>query len=850
MSSNPPQPSRGPTTAGGSATGSGGATGVTSSRRAATSSKGWRRTKRVLKWLLILGFFSVLAGVIAVYVTYKMITIPDPNKDFQAQTSVVYYADGKHMLGQFALQNRQSIPLEQVPEHVQSAVISAENRSFRSDSGLDPKGIVRAAWSNLRSDETQGASTITQQYVKILYLSQERTWKRKIKEAFLAVKIDNTLSKDQILEGYLNTIYYGRGAYGIEAASQAYFDTGAQNLTIKEGAVLASVLNSPGTLDPAVSKKNRPALLARYRYVLTGMAEMGDITDSTATKLQRKLPPFPEVKDVNQYGGQRGYLMSLVEQRLRAQGFSEEDINGGGLRVVTTLDWQDMRAAVAAVRRVRPDDLPELHVALASIEPESGALRAMIGGENYLGKGKQSQVNWATEGGQPGSAFKPFALTAALEDGFTLDDKLNGNSPYTFADGTTVANEGESSGNPAGFSYGIVSLITATAESINTAYIDLTISMHNGPQKILDAAVDAGIPRDSKGLTPDSVVALGTATVPTVEMAEAYATFAAQGEHSNWYVLQKVSDANGLRYEHADETDQVFTAAITSNVTYALQQVVEEGTGRNALALDRPAAGKTGTATADFKGGERVSSSWFVGYTPQLSTAVMYVRGDGNDPLDGYLEPFFGANYPTETWTAYMKGALKGEPVVDFPPRAKLPGIKPTRTPVTFSSPPTSTFVPATTSAASTTSAAPTTSEVPTTSAAPITSAAPTTSTTPTRTSTAPTTTRPTSTAPTTTAPTTTRPTTTAPTTTRPTTTAPTTTRPTTTAPTTTAPTTTAPTTTAPTTTAPTTTAPTTIAPTKPTTAPTTPLPTTPTVPPSTTPPTATATATKPGPPR
>jgi membrane peptidoglycan carboxypeptidase len=660
-----------------------------------------------VKWLLALAFLGALALVIAIYITYRMIDIPNPNAAFQAQTTTVYYADGHHVLGQFALQNRQSIPLKQVPHYVRNAVISAENRSFRTDSGIDPKGIVRAAWNNLTSDSTQGASTITQQYVKVLYLSQERTWQRKIKEAFLAVKIDNTLTKNQILAGYLNTIYYGRGAYGIQAAAQAYFRVDARDLTVAQGAVLASVINSPGTLDPGVSKSNRRPLLQRYRYVLDGMVQMGGLRRHEAHVLKRHLPKLPAIKTVNAYGGQRGYLMNLVEQELRAQGFSEEDINGGGLTVTTTLDWHDMRAAVAAVKRVRPGGLKQLHVALASVEPGTGALRAMIGGTNYLGKSKQSHINWALSGGQPGSSFKPFALAAALKSGIRLTDTFDGNSPYTFPDGSTVQNEGESSGYPSGFSYGSVNLITATAESINTAYVDMTAQMHNGPQKVVDAAVAAGVPRSSPGLNPNAVVALGTATVPTVEMAEGYATFAAQGEHANWYLLQKITDASGVRFEHRSVSDRAFSPAVASNVTYALQQVIQQGTGQNALALNRPAAGKTGTATALFKGSERVSSSWFVGYTPQLSTAVMYVRGDGNDPLDGYLNPFFGANFPTQTWTAYMKTALQGQPIVRFPAPTQPVAPRPTYVPTTTA--------PLTTQAPTTTSVAPTTSSTPTT---------------------------------------------------------------------------------------------------------------------------------------
>ena len=664
---------------------------------------GWAKTrhaaKKTAKWGAILGFVGLIGLAIAVYITYKMIDIPDPNKDFQAQTTTVYFSDGKHVLGQFALQNRESIPLEKMPNSIQDAVISAEDRSFETNLGLDPKGIVRAAWSNFRSDSgTQGASTITQQYVKVLYLSQERTYQRKVKEAFLAVKVRDTLSRDQILEGYLNTIYFGRGAYGIQAASSAYFDKDAKDLTVRESALLAAVLNSPGTLDPGIARANREPLFERYRYVLDGMVERGSLDAEQAAMFERRLPRLPEIQDINAYGGQRGYLLTLVQSKLGELDFSDDEINGGGLKVVTTLNWQDHRAAVRAVKQSRPPGKPQLHIALASIEPGTGALRAMIGGRNYTGDGPQDQINFATRGSQPGSTFKPFALAAGLKAGFTLADTFDGNSPYTLPDNTTVRNEGESSGVPGGFSYGPVSLLTATEDSINTAYIDMTLSMENGPEKIIAAAAAAGIPRNAPGLNPNTGVALGSATVKPVDMANAYATFAAQGRRTDWYVIDTVSDSSGLRYEHNERVERVFNPAVSSNVSYALQQVVEAGTGYNAGELGRPAAGKTGTATALQPNGEqRVSSSWFVGYTPQLATAVTYVRGDGNNPLDGYLDTFFGADYPTETWTAYMKQALQGAPIVQFPEPVELQGESPT------SVPPSTTYV------------APTTIEVPST---------------------------------------------------------------------------------------------------------------------------------------
>ncbi|MEP6667079.1 MAG: transglycosylase domain-containing protein, partial [Nocardioidaceae bacterium] len=360
---------------------------------------GWAKTrhvaKKTAKWGAILGFSGALVVAIAVYVTYRMIDIPNPNTDFQAQTTTVYYSDGKHVLGQFALQNRESIPLRQMPKSIKDAAISAEDRSFETNKGLDPKGIVRAAWSNLHSGSgTQGASTVTQQYVKILYLSQERTWKRKIKEAFLAVKVKNTLSKDQVLEGYLNTIYFGRGAYGVQAAAQAYFDKDAKELTVPESAVLASVLNSPGTLDPGISKKYREPLLERYRYVLEGMVSMGNLDADKAARFEKRLPVFPKIKEISKFGGQKGYLLNLVRQELLDRNFTEEDINGGGLKVITTISWKDERAAEQTIKQVRPAGHKQLHIALSSVEPGTGALRAMIGGRDYL----LDNRNWATTG--------------------------------------------------------------------------------------------------------------------------------------------------------------------------------------------------------------------------------------------------------------------------------------------------------------------------------------------------------------------------------------------------------------------------------------------------------------------
>ena len=450
------------------------------------------RMKRIAMWLLVLGLVGGLVLAAGLFYVYKSTDIPDPNKDFETQTSFIYYADGKTELGKFATQNRESITLKQIPQTLQDAVVAAENRTFWTDKGIDPKGIVRAAFSNVRGNSTQGASTITQQYVKILYLTQERSFERKGKEAVLSLKIQNQLSKSQILEGYLNTIYFGRSAYGVQAAAKAYFDTDAKDLTLRQSAVLASVLNSPTRFDPANGKDARQALKERYDYVLGGMAEMGTAPAAKAEKAAKRLPVFPKIPAQSRLGGQRGHMLTLVRKELNSLGFSDEEIDGDGLRVTTTFTAKAMKAAEEGVKAGKPEGFgdKELHVAVASVEPGTGALRGFFAGQDYL----DSQINWAVSGGMVGSTFKPITLATALENGYSLKDTFEGNSPYEFPDGLTVRNEGTGS-DGLGNDYGTaVNAIEATEESINTAYVDMSNSIPDGPDKILATANALGVP--------------------------------------------------------------------------------------------------------------------------------------------------------------------------------------------------------------------------------------------------------------------------------------------------------------------------------------------------------------------
>ncbi|HQR28282.1 MAG TPA: transglycosylase domain-containing protein, partial [Nocardioides sp.] len=657
--------------------------------KAVTRSKAPRSTRRrllsVAKWGLIVGLVAVLMGVGAFVYVYRTTEMPDPNADFLTQTTKIYYADGSTELGSFATQERESISLDEMPQTLQDAVISAEDRTFWTNRGIDPRGILRAAFNNASGGATQGASTITQQYVKILYLTSERSLQRKLKEAVLSLKIQREQSKQQILEGYLNTIYFGRGAYGVQAAANAYFDHPAGELTLKQSAVLASVLNSPTALDPANGKEARQELLARYRYVLSGMAEAGDISQEQADRASRRLPAFPRIEATSQYGGQKGHMLKLVRDELHALGYSDEQIDGGGLRVTTTFTPEAMAAAGQGVSEAKPEGFgdKQLHIGVASVEPATGALRGFYAGQDYL----DSQINWAVAGGMVGSTFKPVTLAAALEDGFSLKDTFEGNSPYEFPDGLQVRNEGSGS-DGLGNDYGsAVSAVTALEESINTAFVDMSASMDDGPAKILQMANRLGIPPAkpsqkypgipdrSRDLEADGLITLGKARISPVNMANAYATVAAGGERAQVHVIEKVEDRTGeTSYTFKSPTRSVLDEDIAADVSYAMQQVVQNGTGTAALALGRPAAGKTGTATNDK---DQVSSAWFVGYTPQLATAVMYVRGDGDDQLDGWLPSYFGADYPARTWTAVMSRDMEGLPVEQFPEPAYVDGDAP-----------------------------------------------------------------------------------------------------------------------------------------------------------------------------
>ncbi|MEZ5117452.1 MAG: transglycosylase domain-containing protein [Candidatus Nanopelagicales bacterium] len=619
-------------------------------RAGRTGIRRWLPSWKQVLSIVLLGIVSVVgAFAIAVAVT----DVPEPNEVAVSQATIVYYADGTTEIGRLSDSTRVSVPLSEVPDHVQKAVLAAEDRSFYEHGGFSPVAIGRAAWNNITGGSTQGGSTITQQYAKNAYLTQDQTIVRKLKELVLSVKIEATVPKDQILEDYLNTIYFGRGAYGIEAAAKAYFGKSVSDLTVAQGAVLASIIRSPGGYAP---EDNLDKLEGRWAYVLDGMVEEGWLTP--AERAQLEFPKIRERRTSDRLAGQVGFMLDAVRQDLLAKGFTDTEIDGGGLKVVSTFDRDAMKAARLAVKEAGPQSETEgLRIGLAAVRPGTGEVVAFYGGRDYI----DDQFNNSTQAiAQAGSTFKPFALAAGTEAGVPLDSVWNGDSPATIQ-GYTLNNYG-------GSSYGQITLLQATEDSVNTAYVELEADI--GVDNVVDAALRSGVPEDTPGMydangQANLTFVLGTASPTALDMAGAYATFAARGAQVTPTYLRQVFGANGgLLYELSPSPESAFDSQVADTVNYALQKVVTNGTGFAAQALGRPSAGKTGTTDEN-------KSAWYVGYTPQLATAVMMVKSDAEgNPVTlsgtGGLASVTGGSFPAQMWTSFMSAALADTPVEEF----------------------------------------------------------------------------------------------------------------------------------------------------------------------------------------
>jgi membrane peptidoglycan carboxypeptidase len=630
-------------------------------------------------------------GLASVGIAYAMTDVPQPNDAALAQASVIYYADGKTEMGRISEVNRESVKLDEVPDQVQKTLLAAEDRTFYENNGVSPTGIARAVWVGLRGGQQQGGSTITQQYVKNYFLTQDRTYARKVREILISMKVDRQLSKDQILENYMNTIYFGRGAYGIETASKAYFGKDVGQLTLSQAALLASVINAPSLFDPAISDENRVRAEKRWNYVLDGMVQKG-----WATAEERTAAKFPKTIAVKQRGvaGPTGYIIQAVKNELVGKlELTQADIDRGGLQIVTTINKKSQDAAVKAVNDRMPtgQGTKNLHAGLVAIKPGDGAVVAMYGGKDY----QKVQFNTATDARlQAGSTFKVFTLIATLQDGESTKTRYSGKSPQyfpEFEDNRAGASQDERRGKVSNFGneqFGEIDVRNATAHSVNTIFAQMNIKV--GAQATVDAATAAGLPEKTAGLDANLSNVFGTASPHVIDMANAYATIAARGARVTPYLVKSVSSRDGdFNYKVRVVKKAAFDKGVMADTADALQQVVQKGTGAYARSLDRPAAGKTGTTTDNY-------AAWFDGFTPQLATAVGIYKGDGSqqeknrmDNIPGVGE-LTGGTVPVRIWTDFMEAALRGMPVAEFPPREGI-GDEQVPPPTTTSEAPTTT---------------------------------------------------------------------------------------------------------------------------------------------------------------
>jgi penicillin-binding protein 1A len=589
----------------------------------------------------------------------------------QPQTSRILAADGSVLAELHGEEDREDVPLDQVADVLVQAVVSVEDRRFFLHRGVDVAAIARAAVRNVEAGAiSEGGSTITQQYVKNTMTGNAQTLDRKLEEAALAFQLEQRYSKGEILERYLNTVYFGKGAYGVRAASQRFFGVLPSDLTLDQAALLAGLVQSPSTYDPYRAPERA---VSRREVVLSTMVDTGAIdeveaADAAAQPLE--LAPPPEDFDLLR----APYLVDEVTRILTddpdgtfaaALGTSVDDrveaLFGGGLRITTTLDPEVQRLAEEAVAQVlRDPDDPA--AAVVVLDPSSGAVRAMVGGRDWFDEDDPTaRFNLATKARrQPGSAFKPLVLATALDRGVGLDRMFPGGACASFEevpdwrDG--VCNYGDTA-------YGPVSLREATVASVNTVYARLAVEL--GPQNIAATARTLGI----TGLG-DAVpaIALGAQEVTPLELAGAYQPFATLGLQRPVHLVERITTAAGeVLWEHTPTETRVLPEAVAYFVTSTLAEVVDRGTGIRAD-IGRPQAGKTGTS-------QNSADAWFVGYTPDLLAAVWVGFPEGQVPMvpPRTREVVEGGRWPAQIWAALMGPALADTEPTAFPvPRIDL----------------------------------------------------------------------------------------------------------------------------------------------------------------------------------
>lgn len=671
-------------------------------------------------WKLVTGTFLFFVASLmgAATIAYSKVEIPNTADTATSQNNIYYWADKTRMVATGSGTNRQIVGIEQIPLSMQDAVISAENKTFRDDSGIDPMGIARAVWNMAKGGETQGGSTITQQYVKNNRLDdQSQTITRKVKELFISMKVGNELSKDEVMTGYLNTSYYGRGAYGIQAAARAYFNKDAKNLNASESALLASVLKGATYYDPAgypdidpeaSAVKNTARATKRWRWILDEMVKDNHLSAEERAKYTT-FPKTEKLRKSANLSGQIGYLVSTANQNMLNQfGITEQELERGGYEIYTTFEKKKVDKMEEAVKAVikehidpkkRPKEDSNVQFGGASVDTATGKIVALYGGVDAT---KHFRSNADSTGAQVGSTFKPFVLAAAMRDG-VRNPKLGpdqGASERKILDPDKSLYNGKDDleirkyngdiwlddkgkewkqSNDENASYGPVSLRYAMIKSANSPYVQL--GMDVGIDKVRKAAMDAGLREESLVKADVPSFSLGVSSPSAIRMAGAYSTFANKGEQNDPYSVEQVKRSGEVIHKHEAKPKAAFSPAIASNVTDVLRSVVDDdrGTGRKARIPGRAVAGKTGTTDDNM-------SAWFVGYTAQLATAIDMYRFDDDETKQGRefqsmygtgAQPtIHGSSFPSRIWRDYMTDAVEGMPIVDFPEPEKLEGAE------------------------------------------------------------------------------------------------------------------------------------------------------------------------------
>ena len=675
----------------------------------------WRRVGLTGAWLLA---FIVVVTVVVIIAFYQLSDVPAPGDLHQNQVATIQWADGTTM-ARIGTQDRITIPLSQVPETVRWAVLAAEDRGFYKEPGVSITGTLRAAFADLTGGSTQGGSGITQQYVKNAYLSDGQTLSRKIKELAIAVKLSRDYSKDQILEYYLNTVYFGRGTYGIEAAAEAYFGVTSSKLTTTQGALLAGLLQAPNAHDPA---NDLAAATLRWNYVLDGM-----VTTKHLTAADRKAQVFPATAPPRQdnglgASGPEAVIVRRVISELAANGIPESEIYGKGLTIRTTISKNAQTDAERAIKETF-GDLPKIQQnmkqALVAVDPGTGGVLAYYGGSDPTGE------DYAGQGCvRPGSSFKPYTLATALSQ--TLQGKQPGYTIKSIVDGRkTVDVQGVPiSNDPSDAQYaGFHPIDFSMKVSLNTVFDAMADKV--GPANVATMAHASGVSagcgnlQDSNGNTPFGI-GIGDLPVHPFDQAVGFSTFANGGLANAGYFVQKAIDPHGsVVYTHKANPKSAMDSRVANDVTLTLEPIA--GFSEVGLSNGRASAAKTGTEGI-YSGPDtdKNSDAWMVGFTPQVSTAVWVGSGDATHAIyDADGNPEYGRDLPGQTWKLFMDTYLRSQTKQRLPSRQMVTAPENASATISVSAP--------STPAASLTPSVPTTS----TGLVPPVTGAPTTATVP-----------------------------------------------------------------------------------------------------------------------